>query len=182
MPAASGARADDATAMLVPATSDANATPTKRPVPAPASLSAALSGQIKRTVGRDGRRGRATRRSHPGGCRHTAAFRRRFRALERAARARRYSHHRPRRLHLGTGPGRRNARALDAPHDSSRSSRAADARCKTPRAQRLGGLERREPLRAMRRFTRPSSLSSTTQPRQEGVPHRHGMAESAGHP
>jgi len=36
--------------------------------------------------------------------------------------------------------------------------------------------------RASRRFTLPSSLSSTTQPRQEGVPHRQGMAESAGHP
>ncbi len=37
-------------------------------------------------------------------------------------------------------------------------------------------------FRAMRRFTRDSSLASTTQPRHVAAPQRHGIAESAGHP
>jgi hypothetical protein len=37
-------------------------------------------------------------------------------------------------------------------------------------------------LRAARRLTLASSLASTTQPRHDGAPHRHGMAESAGQP
>jgi hypothetical protein len=57
------------------------------------------------------------------------------------------------------------------------------ARCKTPRSTRGGCVTQRlRRLRAMRRFTAATSLSSTTQPRHDGVPHRHGIAESAGQP